>query len=280
MLALPPTYASIFGALLRRQSIVFRSSTQASRSSSRGTPTFGSPFSRSVVHDRLMHLSCLLCRRSCSLLLWCSGNFPISQLTVVPLWTLFSQHQLSHATSQSTLVPIAVHLHLSVASCLLPTTCGVPAISTFTRPLFFPNQPTPPPPCPVCVTGQLWSALVTTVSLWGTSLSWSTFHAHSPTSLHVRPLWSLSSAPSPKSSSTVHPFAHDIAPPCLVHARGNFPGGMMLGVMPLLLATAPGVTSVALGHKRIRLVSASCASRYTAQSVPPGPTSGTSGLVL
>ena len=34
------------------------------------------------------------------------------------------------------------------------------------------------------------------------------------------------------------------------------------------------------GHKRIRLVSASCASSFTAQFVPPGPTSGTSGLVL
>ena len=64
----------------------------------------------------------------------------------------------------------------------------------------------------------------------------------------------------------------------LVVAPG--PAGMMRAITPLLLATALGVTFVALDHRRIRLVSASCANSSTAQSVPPGPTTGTSGLVL
>ena len=76
------------------------------------------------------------------------------------------------------------------------------------------------------------------------------------------------------------PFAFVGAPPCLVHASGNIFGGMMRAITPLLLAMAPGVTSVALGHLRIRLASASCASSFAAQSVPPGTTTGTSGLGL
>ena len=44
-------------------------------------------------------------------------------------------------------------------------------------------------------------------SLRGTSLSWPTLHALFLTYLRVLPLWTHSSAPSPKSSSTVHPFA-------------------------------------------------------------------------
>ena len=143
------------------------------------------------------HSHDLLCRRSCSLILWCSGTLPISQpIVVVPLWTSFSSHQLSHATSLHTLVPIAVHLH--------PTTCCVPFISTFPRPLCLPTQPSLPP-CPAYVTGQLWLPLVISVSLSGTSLSWPTFHAHSPTFLYVYPLWTPSSAPSPKSSSRRRP---------------------------------------------------------------------------
>ena len=94
----------------------------ASRSSSRETPAFGFPFSRSVVHDRPMHLSCPLCRRSCSLIPWCSGTLPISQpIVVVLLWTSLSQHQLFHATSLSTPVPTAVHsLPSVVPACIRP----------------------------------------------------------------------------------------------------------------------------------------------------------------
>ena len=45
--------------------------------------------------------------------------------------------------------------------------------------------------CPVCVTGQLWSPLAITVSLFGSSPSWPTFLAHSLTFLRVLPLDSL-----------------------------------------------------------------------------------------
>ena len=197
ILALPPTHACSFGARLQPQSTAFRSSTQASR----GTPTFGSPFSGSVAHDRLVHL------------------LPVVQ-------EILQSHSLVFRNPPN-----------------LPTQrCGA-ALDIILSPGY--------------VTGQLWLPLVTAVSLSGTSLSWSTTYTHSPTSLHVLPLWTLSSAPSPKSSSTVHPFALVVAPPCLVHARGNLSGGIVRATTPLLLA---GVTSTALGHMRIRLVSASCAS--------------------
>ena len=79
------------------------------------------------------HLSCLLCRRSCSLILWCSGTLPISQLiVVVPPWTSFSQRQLSWFQLLFT---------CTVAPCLLLTTCCVPVISTVHRPLCLPTQP-------------------------------------------------------------------------------------------------------------------------------------------
>ena len=116
MLALPLTHASSSDAHLQPQSIVSRSSTQASRSCSRGTPTFGSPSSSSVVHDFLMHLFCPLCRRSCSLIPWCFGTLPNPLTVLVPLWTSFSLRLFSQVASLSTLVPIAVHLRLSVAS--------------------------------------------------------------------------------------------------------------------------------------------------------------------
>ena len=66
----------------------------------------------------------------------------------------------------------------------------------------------------------------------------------------------------------------------LSSSPGNLSGGMMRATTLLLLATALGVTFVALGHLRIRLVSASSVNSFTAQFVPPRPTSGTSGLVL
>ena len=71
-----------------------------------------------------------------------------------------------------------------------------------------------------------------------------------------------------------------VVAPGPAHAEGSLSGGMMRAITPWWLATALGETSVALAHMRIRLVSASCANSFTAQSVPPGPTTGTSGLVL
>ena len=47
---------------------------------------------------------------------------------------------------------------------------------------------------------------------------------------------------------------------------------------PSSLATAPGVTSVAEGRKRITLVSAFYVSSFTAQCVLPGPASGSEWL--
>ena len=55
-----------------------------------------------------MHFSCLLCRISCNLILWCSGTLPISQpIVAVPLWTSFSQ--LSQAASLSTVRSSRTH---------------------------------------------------------------------------------------------------------------------------------------------------------------------------
>ena len=164
------------GTRLQPQSIVSRSSTQTSRSF---------PFSGSVVHDRQMHLFCLLCRRYCSLILWCFGTLLSSLLTaVVPLWTW------SNCCSRASLLsPAFFRPHVVLLS------------SRHSR-LLSPNSAHPP--CPVCLTGQLWSHLAITVSLRGTSPSWPTFLAHSLTFLRVLPLWTLSSTPSRKSSSTVH----------------------------------------------------------------------------
>ena len=87
------SHASSTGACLQPQSIVFLSSTQASCSSSRETPTSGSDFSSSDVDNMLMHLECHLCRRS---ILWYFGTLLIFLLTVVvPLWTSFFPRFLS-----------------------------------------------------------------------------------------------------------------------------------------------------------------------------------------
>ena len=94
-----------------------------------------------------MHLFCTLCRRSCSLIPWYFGAPLIFLLTVVVLlWTSFSQRLLPQAASLSTLVPIAVHLGLSVAPCFLPTMCCALVISTFPRllSLSLPNSSHPP----------------------------------------------------------------------------------------------------------------------------------------
>ena len=121
-----------------------------------------------------------------------------------------------------------------------------------------------------------WSTVVAachhSLSTWHQSVLALTF-------LRVLPLWTLSSTPSRGYSLTVLPFTLVVAPGP-AHAQGNLSGGVMRATTLLLLATALGVTFVALAHMRIRLVSASCANSSTAQSVPPGPTTGTSGLVL
>ena len=82
-------------------------------------------------------------RRSCSLILWSN---PPTHRWGAALERSFSQHQLSHATSLSTLVPIAV----TCTSLLPPTTRCVPVISTFPRLLCLRLSPPLHPPCPVC----------------------------------------------------------------------------------------------------------------------------------
>ena len=190
MLAFHLTLASSSGACSQPQSIASRSSTQALRFFLQGTPTFGSPFSSSVVHDRLMHLFCLMCRRSCSLIPWFFGTLLIFLPTVVVLlWTSVSLRLLSQPASLSTQIRIAVSLRLSVAPCSLPTTCCALVVLTFPKLLCLLSQPIHP--CSVCTSGPLWLLLAITVSPLGTSPSWPTSLAHSLAFLSVLPFWTL-----------------------------------------------------------------------------------------
>ena len=91
MLAFPLTLASSSGARSQPQSIASRSSTQAPRFFLRRTPTFGSPSSSSVVRGKSMHLFCPLCRRSCSLIPWCSEP---PRCPHPPLWCRSGHHSL------------------------------------------------------------------------------------------------------------------------------------------------------------------------------------------
>ena len=101
ILALPPTHASSFGARLQPQSTVFRSSTQASPSSSPGTPTFGSSFSGSVAHDRLVHLLPIV------------QDVPEPSQSPNPtLWCRSGHHSLTRVRDRSTVV--ATEWHQSV----------------------------------------------------------------------------------------------------------------------------------------------------------------------
>ena len=105
MLGFPPTLASSSGAHSQPQSTASRSSTQAFHFFLQGTPTFGFLFSNSVVHDRLTHLFCPLCRRSCSLIPWFFGTSLIFPPTVVVLlWTSFSLRLPCQPPSLSTRV--------------------------------------------------------------------------------------------------------------------------------------------------------------------------------
>ena len=70
---------------------------------------------------------------------------------------------LSEPASLSTLVPIAVHLRLSVASCFLPTICCALVILTFPGLLCSLIQRILP--YPVCATGHVWLRLAITVCL-------------------------------------------------------------------------------------------------------------------
>ena len=219
ILAFPPTLASSSGARSQPQSIASRSSTRALRFFLQGTPTFGSPYFSSVVHDRLMHLFCLLCRRSCSLVPWFFGTLLIFLPTVlVLLWTSFSLRLLSQPASLSTRVRIAAPLRLFVAPCSLPTTCCALVVLTFPRLLCLLFQPIRP--CNVCTTGPLWI----TVSLLGTSPSWPTSLAHSLTFVCVLPFWTLSLTLSRGSSVAVLRITLVVAPGP-AHAQGSLFGG-------------------------------------------------------
>ena len=182
--------------------------------------------------------------------------------------TSFTLRLLCQPPSLSTRVRIAVPLRLFVAPCSLPTTCCALVALTFPRVLSLLVQLIRP--CPVCTTGPLWLLFGIIVSPFGTSPSWPTYLAHSLTFLCVLPFWTLSWTLSRKFSSTVHLFTLVVAPNP-THAQGSLSGGMMRATTLWLLATAHGVTFVALGLLRIRLVSASCVNSSTAQSVPQDP---------
>ena len=250
MLAFPLTVATSSGARSQPQSIASRSSTQAPHFFLRGTPTFGSPFSSSVVHVRLMYLFCPLYRRSCSLIPSYFGTSLIFLPTVVVLlWTSLSLRLLSQPASLSTRVRIVVPLRLFVAPCSLPTTCCALVVFTILRLLCLLFQPIRP--CSVCTTGPLWLLLAITVSLLGTSPSWPTSLAHSLTFLRVLPLWTLSLTLSRGSSLVVLRITLVVAPGP-AHGQGSLSGGMMRVNTLWLLATAHGVTFAALGLLRIR----------------------------
>ena len=266
MLAFNPlTLASSSGARLQPQSIVSRSSTQALRFFLQGTPTFGSPFSSSVVHDRLM-LFCLLCRRSCSLIPWFFGTPLIFLPTVVVLlWTSFFLRLLSQPASLSTRVRIAVPLRLFVAPCSLFRPHVVPLSFSFFS-LFALAPCARLVHCGCCLSSQsLCLAPVRLGPFPGFPERASVLD--SPFDSFTRILCGCASH-------------HSRRCPGTAHAQGSLFGGMMHVTTLWLLATAHNVTFAALGLLRIRLVSASCVSSSTAQSVPPGHTSGTSGWVL
>ena len=273
MLGFPPTLASSSGAHSQPQSTTSRSSTQASHFILQGTPTFGFPLSNSVLHDRLTHLFCPLCKRSCSFIHWFFG-LPTDRCGAA-LDIILSSPSLS--------TPITVHSGLNCCP-LAPLCC--PLLSSdhmlcFCR-LDIPRALLSPSsayfPCPVCTTGPLWLLLAITISPLGSS-PWPTSLALSLRFLSVHKFWTLFLTFSRGSSVSVLQITLVVAPGP-AHAEGSLYGGMMRATTSWLFATAHGVTFAAPGLLRISLVSTSSINSFTTQFVPPGPVSGTSGLVL
>ena len=130
-------------------------SLSPSRLAAQGTPTFGSPFSSSVVHDRLMHLFFPLYRRSCSLIPWCFGTpLTVQPTVVVLLWTSFSLRPFSQLASLS-LAP------LCCTPALLRPHVVLLSSKTFPRLLCLPFQPIRP--CPAV---HDWSTVVAACHHW------------------------------------------------------------------------------------------------------------------
>ena len=141
---------------------------------------------------------------------------------MVPIWTSFSQHQLSHATS---LCPLG-----SNCCSLAPLCCPLLASDhVLCSCHHIPQAPLSPPSLPRV---RDWSTVVASCHHSLCVAPVCLGPRFMPTSLHVHPLYV-------------------VAPPCLVHARGNLSGGMMRATMPSvdMLAMAPGVTSVTLGPR-------------------------------
>ena len=166
------------------------------------------------------------------------------------------------------LVPIAVHLHccplLASHHMLCSCNLNIPQASV--------SQLSHSPSLP---RARDWSTVVATcqhsLSVWHQSIL---VHVPCPlASLHVHPLSLFRSLTqnlldSASFRSRRHPttrlplWLKDACYHAFVARNGSWRG------------------SVALGHKRFRLVSTSCASIFTAQFVPPGPAFGTCGMVL
>ena len=184
-----------------------RSSTQASRFCSRWTLTFGSPFSSSVVHERVMHLFCPMYRRSCSLIPWCFGTILIFLPTVVVLlWTSFSLRLLSQAASGSNCCSLALLCCPLLSSDHMWCSCR----------LDIPQASLPPNSAHSSLRRvRDWSTVVAachhSLSTWHQSVL---AHVSGPLPHFPAraPFWTLSLTPSRESSSTVHLFTLVVAP--------------------------------------------------------------------
>ena len=190
-----------------------------------------------------MHLFCPLCRRSCSLNRWYFGTSLISP-------THRCGAALDIILSTPTLPGLeTVHSDHMLCSCHL----DIPQ-----APLS-PNSAHPPSLLRV----RDWSTVV--ASCHHTLSAW-----HQSVLAHVSgPLPDFPARVSTLDSlfDSLTRILFDCASLHSCRRSGSRPrtkqplsGGMMRSTKPLLLARAPGVTSAALGHMRIRLVAASCAS--------------------
>ena len=139
MLAKPPTHASSFEAPQLHSSIPLLLE---------GDFNIWFPlFSSSVAHEGPMHLSCLLCRRTCNLIPLVLRNPPN-----LPTHRCGAALDIILSTLPGRITVHSVHLHLSVAP-WFASTCYVHVISTLPRPLCLPTL------CPGCSASLRWQPL-------------------------------------------------------------------------------------------------------------------------
>ena len=219
------THASSFGARQLPQSIVSRSSTQATSS---------------LLAGRLQHLVSLypgwsVTTGGCTAFAHCEGDvscFGVPEPSQSPNPSMWCRDII--------LSTLTLPCHVTVDSCsdccrlapLFPLACIRPHV------VFLSSGHSPGLPVSQLSSPSLshlprargWSTVVASCdhSLSERHQSVLAHGAHSLTFLHAPPLKTPSSAPSPKSSLTVHSSTHDVGPLCPTHAGGNPSGGMML----------------------------------------------------